>query len=263
MARRTVSPTSVKATVPEAFAVLRQRMRVAEEQASALARDLEALGVPGQSLDLFHSKTLETPASYTAIRPVQARVAFAGENTLWKNCESMVSRMCRLESVVQTLKLNIFHLQMEKERNPKHAAQLEQRLNAVQEEHLQEMKVVQQEAVKLRQQLSDMKEAKEKAKGDLQRLSAALEINTAAKLMEQLSQEISLRESLEESQATMMCHVQDMETTVEAERKQVQLLQQDCQELHKDVQLARERLQEEEGKTEQLEQQCTQLKAEL
>ncbi|XP_025904016.1 coiled-coil domain-containing protein 150 [Nothoprocta perdicaria] len=283
MARPTVSPTSVKATVPEAFVVLRQRMRVAEEEASALARELEALGVPGQSL--FHSKALETPASYATVSPVQARVAFVGENTLWKNCESMVSRMCQLESVVQTLKLNIFRLQMEKELNPKHAAQLEQRLNAVQEEHLQEMKVVQQEAMKLRQQLSDMKEAEEKGK-DVQRLSAALEIKAAAKmgvaiaaeelrntnqnrncrlqdLMEQLSREISLRESLEESQATMMCHVQDMETTVEAERKQVQLLQQDCQELYKDVQLAREMLQEEEGKTEQLKQQCTQLKAEL
>ncbi|XP_062434928.1 coiled-coil domain-containing protein 150 [Rhea pennata] len=302
MARPTVSATSVKATAAEAFAVLRQRMRVAEEQASALAGDLEALGSNGQSLDLFHSKTLETPASYPAVSPVQARLAFVGENTLWKNCESLVNRMCWLESVLQTLKLNIFHLQMEKELNPKHAARLEQRLNAVQEEHLQEMKVVQQEAMKLRQQLSDVKEAEEKAKEEVQRLSAALEIRTATKclrssiqcfrtenikpeieikfqlqlrntkqkmncrlqdLTEQLSQEISLRESFEESQATMMCQVQDMETMVEAERKQVQILQQDCQELRKDVQLARKRLQEEKERTAWLEQQCTQLKAEL
>ncbi|XP_064371208.1 coiled-coil domain-containing protein 150 isoform X5 [Dromaius novaehollandiae] len=286
MARPTVSPTSVKATAPEAFAVLRQRMRVVEEQASALARDLETLGVNGLSLGLFHSKTFEAPASYPAVSPVQARVAFVGENTLWKNCESLVNRMCRVESVVQTLKLNISCLQTEKELNPKHAAQLEQQLNAMQEEHLQEMKVVQQEAMKLCQQLSDMKEAEEKAKEEVQRLSAALEIRTATQmdvaiaaedlrntkqkmncrlqdLMEHLSHEISLRESLEESQATMMCHVQDMETTVEAERKQVQILQQDCQELRKDVQLAQERLQEEKERTAQLEQQCTQLKAEL
>ncbi|XP_068804360.1 coiled-coil domain-containing protein 150 isoform X1 [Struthio camelus] len=263
MARPTVSPTSVKATPPEAFVVLRQRMRVAEEQTSALVRELEALGVNGQSLDLFHSETLETSARYPAISPMQARVAFVGENTLWKNCETLVNRMCRLESVVQTLKLNIFRLQTEKEPNPRHAAQLEQQLNAMQEEHLQEMKIVQQEAVKLRQQLSDMKEAEEKAKEEVQRLSAALEIRTATKLTEQLSQEMGLRESLEESQATMMCHVQNMETTVEAERKQVQILQQDCQELRKDVQLARESLQEEEERTAQLEQQCTQLKAEL
>ncbi|XP_035754958.1 coiled-coil domain-containing protein 150 [Egretta garzetta] len=286
MARPTILPTSVRATAPEAFMVLHLRMRVVEEQTSALVRDLEALGIDGQSLDHFHSKTSGTPASHPAISPVQARVAFVGENTLWKNCETLVNRMCRLESVVQTLKLNIFRLQTEKELNPKYAAQLEQRLNAIHKEHLQEMKIVQQEAMKLRQHLHDMKEAEEKAKEVVQRLSTALEITTASKvdvviaaeelrntnqkmncrlqeLTEQLSQEISLRESLEESQATVMCHVQDMEITVETERKQVQILRQDCQELHKDVQLARVRLQEGKERTAQLEQQCTQLKAEL
>ncbi|XP_054685763.1 coiled-coil domain-containing protein 150 isoform X2 [Grus americana] len=286
MARPTIIPTSVRATAPEAFMVLHLRMRVVEEQTSALVRDLEALGVDGQSLDRFCSKTSETPASQPAISPVQARVAFVGENTLWKNCETLVNRMCRLESVVQTLKLNIFWLQTEKELNPKHAAQLEQRLNAIHKEHLQEIKMVQQEAMKLRQYLSDMKEAEEKAKEEVQRLSTALESTTASKmdvviaaeelrntnqkincrlqeLTEQLSQEISLRESLEESQVAVMRHVQDMETTVEAERKQVEILQQDCQELRKDVQLAQVRLQEEEKRTAQLEHQCKQLKAEL
>ncbi|XP_025971007.2 coiled-coil domain-containing protein 150 isoform X4 [Dromaius novaehollandiae] len=247
MARPTVSPTSVKATAPEAFAVLRQRMRVVEEQASALARDLETLGVNGLSLGLFHSKTFEAPASYPAVSPVQARVAFVGENTLWKNCESLVNRMCRVESVVQTLKLNISCLQTEKELNPKHAAQLEQQLNAMQEEHLQEMKVVQQEAMKLCQQLSDMKEAEEKAKEEVQRLSAALEIRTATQMDVAIA-----AEDLRNTKQKMNCRLQD-----------VQILQQDCQELRKDVQLAQERLQEEKERTAQLEQQCTQLKAEL
>ncbi|KAH1184804.1 hypothetical protein KIL84_012745 [Mauremys mutica] len=287
MARPPIAPMSVSATAPEAFAVLQQRMSVVEEQTSALARDLELLGVNGQSLDLFHSKPLETPGSHQPVSPVRARVAFVGESDmLWKNCDSLVNRMCRLESVVQTLKLNLFRLQTEKELNPKHAAHLEQRMNAMQEEHLQELKVVQLEAMKLRQQLSEAKEDVEKAQEEVQRLSAALEIATATKtnvaiaaeelrttkhimnhrlqeLREQLSQEASLRESLEESQATMLRRVQDMEITVEAEREQVQVLQQDCHGLHKDIQLARERLQKEEERTAQLGQECTQLKADL
>ncbi|XP_039351328.1 coiled-coil domain-containing protein 150 isoform X4 [Mauremys reevesii] len=287
MARPPIAPMSVSATAPEAFAVLQQRMSVVEEQTSALARDLELLGVNGQSLDLFHSKPLETPGSHQPVSPVRARVAFVGESDmLWKNCNSLVNRMCRLESVVQTLKLNLFRLQTEKELNPKHAAHLEQRMNAMQEEHLQELKVVQLEAMKLRQQLSEAKEDVEKAQEEVQRLSAALEIATATKtnvaiaaeelrttkhimnhrlqeLREQLSQEASLRESLEESQATMLRRVQDMEITVEAEREQVQVLQQDCHGLHKDIQLARERLQKEEERTAQLGQECTQLKADL
>ncbi|KAM9123407.1 coiled-coil domain-containing protein 150 isoform 3-T4 [Pangshura tecta] len=287
MARPTIAPMSVSATAPEAFAVLRQRMSVVEEQTSALARDLELLGANGQSLDLFHSKPVETPGSHQPVSPVRARVAFVGESDLlWKNCDSLVNRMCRLESVVQTLKLNLFRVQTEKELNPRHAAHLEQRMNAMQEEHLQELKVVQQEAMKLRQQLSEAKEDVEKAQEEVQRLSAALEIATATKtnvaiaaeelrttkhimnhrlqeLREQLSQEASLRESLEESQATMLRRVQDMEITVEAEREQVQVLQQDCHGLHKDIQLARERLQKEEERTAQLGQECTQLKADL
>nr|XP_025037817.1 coiled-coil domain-containing protein 150 isoform X7 [Pelodiscus sinensis] len=82
-------------------------------------------------------------------------------------------------------------------------------------------------------------------------------------LREQLSQEASLRESLEESQATMLQHVQDMEITVESERQQVQVLQQNCHGLHKDVQFAQERLKKEEERTAQLGQECTHLKADL
>uniref|UniRef100_A0A8C3ID72 Coiled-coil domain containing 150 n=1 Tax=Chrysemys picta bellii TaxID=8478 RepID=A0A8C3ID72_CHRPI len=248
MARPTIAPMSVSATAPEAFAVLQQRMSVVEEQTSALARDLELLGVNGQSLDLFHSKPLETPGSHQPVSPVRARVAFVGESDmLWKNCESLVNRMCRLESVVQTLKLNLFRLQTEKELNPKHAAHLEQRMNAMQEEHLQELKVVQIEAMKLRQQLSEAKEDVEKAQEEVQRLSAALEIATATKT------DVAI--AAEELKTTK--HIMNHRL------HEVQVLQQDCHGLHKDVQLARERLQKEEERTAQLGQECTQLKADL
>ncbi|XP_075790349.1 coiled-coil domain-containing protein 150 isoform X3 [Pelodiscus sinensis] len=287
MARPPISPMSVNATAPEAFTVLQQRMRVVEEQSSALVSELEALGARGPSLHLFPSKPGEAPPSHRPLSPVRARASFVGENAvLWRNCDSLVNRMCRLESVVQTLKLNLFRLQTEKELNPKHAAHLEQRMNAMHEEHLQELKVVQLEAMKLRQQLSEAKEEVEKAQEEVQRLSAALEIATATKtnvaiaseelkttkhimnrrlheLREQLSQEASLRESLEESQATMLQHVQDMEITVESERQQVQVLQQNCHGLHKDVQFAQERLKKEEERTAQLGQECTHLKADL
>lgn len=44
------------------------------------------------------------------------------------------------------------------------AAQLEQCLNTIHEEHLQEMKIVQQEAMKLHQPRSDMKKVKKRHK---------------------------------------------------------------------------------------------------
>uniref|UniRef100_A0A8B9J341 Coiled-coil domain-containing protein 150 n=1 Tax=Amazona collaria TaxID=241587 RepID=A0A8B9J341_9PSIT len=206
MARPTIVPMRVRVTVPEAFMVLHLRMKIVEEQTSALVRDLEELGIDGQSLEHFHSETSETPAHHPAISPVQARVAFVGENTLWKNCEMLVNRMCRLESVVQTLKSNIFRLQAEKELNSKHTAQWEQCLNALHEEHLQEMKTVQQEAMKLHQQLSDMKEAEEKAK-EVQRPSTALEITTSSKM-----DVVAAAEKLRNTKQKINCRLQEVST---------------------------------------------------
>ncbi|XP_053133086.1 coiled-coil domain-containing protein 150 isoform X4 [Hemicordylus capensis] len=287
MARPIISPMSVSATTPETVVVLDQRMRVVEEQTNALLRDLEKLGVNGDSMELFPSKPLENWDGHRSISPVHARVAFVGKNdTLWRTCETLVNRMCRLESVVQTLKLNMFRLQTEKELNPKHAANLEQRLNTIQEEHIQELKVLQTEGRTLYQQLSESREEEGKARDQVQRLSAALEIATAAKrdvaiaaeelkvtnnqmshklkeLKEHLSKERSMRETLEESQAVLLYRMQDMEVTVEKERKQVHILQQDSSSLRQDIQIIQEKLLKEEERTVQLEQECIQLKADL
>lgn len=285
MARPIISPVSVSATTPETFAVLDQRMRVVEEQTHGLLRDLQTFGVNRNSTEL--SKSLEN-LDHQCISPTCARVAFVGKKseTLWRTCETLVNRMCRLESVVQTLKLNMFRLQTEKELNPNHAANLEQRLNTIQEEHMQELRVLQMEGRKLYQQLSESREEEEKAQGQVKKLSAALEVATATKrdiaiaadelrasntklsqkfkeLTEHLSKESNTRKSLEESQAVLLYRVQDMEVIVEKERKQVHILQQDCNCLRQDIQMAQERLQKEEERAVQLEQKCVQLQDHL
>lgn len=61
------------------------------------------------------------------------------------------------------------------------AAQLEQCLNTIHEEHFQKTKIVQQEAMKLCQQIGDLKEAEEKAK-EVHRLNTVLEITAAPKV---------------------------------------------------------------------------------
>lgn len=48
MARPIISPVSINPTAPETFEVLNQRMRVVEEQTSALLRDLRTLDGKGQ-----------------------------------------------------------------------------------------------------------------------------------------------------------------------------------------------------------------------
>ncbi|XP_043926438.1 coiled-coil domain-containing protein 150 [Protopterus annectens] len=274
MARAVIAPLHVGATAPETFMVLQQRISTAEEQAQALIRELGVLGVNSQ--ELLGSKSSETSGNPRPISPFHARTAFIGDSdVLWKNYESLVSRVCRMESTIQTLKLHIFRLQTEKELNPNHSAHLTERLTALQEEHLQELKKVQREMMRLRQQLRELNEEKEAAQEEIQRLSAALETATATKMdialaaeemrtvkgrmsrrlqevKEQLSQEIALRSSLEESHTALLQRIQDTEKIVEAERKEVHTLQEECHVLRKDVQLNRERLQQEQERANHL-----------
>uniref|UniRef100_H3AYZ0 Coiled-coil domain containing 150 n=1 Tax=Latimeria chalumnae TaxID=7897 RepID=H3AYZ0_LATCH len=269
MYRPVISPLNTNTTVPETFTVLQQRINTAEEQAEALIKDLGTLGVSGGELQMF-SKPPGGPELHRPISPVHTRKAFTGENdTLWKNCESLVSRVCRMESIIQTLKLNIFRLQTEKELNPNSSAQLAERLKSVQEEHIQELRTVQREMMRLRQQLCEVNEEKEAAQDELHRLSAALEIATATKtdvvmaaeelktvkskmsrklheLISKRALEKCLRLSLEESQAALLQRVQDMEKVVEQEREQVQLLQKECKALTRDSHETQERLQREQ-----------------
>uniref|UniRef100_A0A8C6XAL0 Coiled-coil domain containing 150 n=1 Tax=Naja naja TaxID=35670 RepID=A0A8C6XAL0_NAJNA len=287
MARPVISPMDVQPTAPETFVVLNQRMKVVEEETNALLNDLHKMGVSGPSMEQLAAKHLVHSEDHQSISPVQVRTAFVGaNNSLWRTCETLVNRICRLESVIQTVKLNMFRLQTEKELNPKHAANLEQRLNTIQEEHMEELKVLHMEGRMLCQQLKESREEEEKSRDQVQKLSAALEIATATKrdvtisaeelratkekmnnklqeIMDKLSKESSSRESLEQGQVVLLYQMRDMEAMVEKERKQVQILQQDCNILRHNIQLSQETLQKEQEKIVQLEQECVHLKTDL
>ncbi|XP_058044243.1 coiled-coil domain-containing protein 150 isoform X2 [Ahaetulla prasina] len=287
MARPVISPMDVQPTAPETFVVLNQRMKVVEEETNALLNDLQKMGVNKHSMELFAAKHPVNSEDHQSISPVQVRTAFVeANNSLWRTCETLVNRICRLESVIQTIKLNMFRLQTENELNPKHAANLEQRLNTIQEEHMEELKVLQMEGRMLCQQLKESREEEEKARDQVQKLSAALEMATTTKrdvtisveelratkekmnnklqeIMEKLSKESSSRESLEQGQVVLLYQMRDMEEMVGKEQKQVQILQQDCNILRHDIQLSQERLQREQEKIVQLEQECVHLKADL
>ncbi|ETE60970.1 Coiled-coil domain-containing protein, partial [Ophiophagus hannah] len=263
MARPVISPMDVQPTAPETFVVLNQRMKVVEEETNALLNDLHKMGVSRPSMEQLAAKHPVHSEDHQFISPVQVRTAFVGaNNSLWRTCETLVNRICRLESVIQT------------------------RLNTIQEEHMEELKVLQMEARMLCQQLKESREEEEKSRDQVQKLSAALEIATATKrdvtisaeelrvtkekmnnklqeIMDKLSKESSSRESLEQGQVVLLYQMRDMEAMVEKERKQVQILQQDCNILRHNIQLSQETLQKEQEKIVQLEQECVHLKTEL
>ncbi|XP_008144782.3 coiled-coil domain-containing protein 150 isoform X1 [Eptesicus fuscus] len=285
--RPVVSPTHINATASETFTVLKQRMRIVEEQTSSLRDDLIMLDFGAQRNQLETPKCLEAPENQNITSAVQSEIACSGKtDILWKNCEFLVNRMCHLESLIQSLKMNIFCLQTERDMNPEKAAFLKDRLNTIQEEHSQDLKLLHLEVLNLRQQLRDVKEEEDKAQDEVQRLTATLEMASETKknaaimeeelkttkrkmnlkvqeLRRQLSQEKCLRNSLENSGSAMLLKIQEMGTAVEVERKQVQILQQNCLSLRSSIQNTQELLTQEQQKKEELEAAVIQLKSDL
>ncbi|XP_032968294.1 coiled-coil domain-containing protein 150 isoform X1 [Rhinolophus ferrumequinum] len=288
MSRPVVSPTHVSATASETFTVLQQRMRIVEEQTSSLRDDLIMLDF-GEKRGQFETpKCLEGPVNQNLISPIQSEVTCSGKtDILWKNCEFLVNRMCHLENLIQSLKMNIFRLQTEKDLNPqKTVAFLKDRLSTIQEEHSKDLKLLHLEVMNLRQQLRDVKEEEDKAQDEVQRLTATVECASETKknsaiveevlkttkrkmnlkiqeLRRQLSQEKYLRESLEKSGSAMLLRIQEMGSTVEVERKQVQILQQNCLALRSSMKSTQELLAREQQKKGELETGISQLKSDL
>ncbi|XP_078521516.1 coiled-coil domain-containing protein 150 [Lissotriton helveticus] len=287
MAKVGITPGTAQTMAPEPFTMLHKRMNAAEEQTKSLLKDLAKLGVNTQNFHHFSSSPGAPSESYNAIPAIHSMETFADHSdTGLKNDESLVNRLCHMESIIQTLKLNIFRLHTEKELNPRHSDQLQAQLAAMQEEHTREMKAAQMEVMRLRQKLCEECEEKAMVQDENERLSEALEIASATKLdaavtaeelratksrmgrrihelQELLSQETSLRKSLEESQAGMLQRVQDLEKAVEAERTEVQVLRQDNRTLRSDAQDLQDKQQQQELRIQQVEQESTHLKSEL
>uniref|UniRef100_G3R3E6 Coiled-coil domain containing 150 n=1 Tax=Gorilla gorilla gorilla TaxID=9595 RepID=G3R3E6_GORGO len=286
VSRPVLSPTHINTTASETFTVLQQRMRIVEEQTSSLRDDLIMLDFGEKRGYLEAPNCLEDLDSQKVISPIQNEAICAGKtDILWKNCEFLVNRMCRLESLLQSLKMNIFRLQTEKDLNPQKTAFLKDRLNAIQEEHSKDLKLLHLEVMNLRQQLRAVKEEEDKAQNEVQRLTATLEIASQTKknaaiieeelkttkrkmnlkiqeLRRQLAQEKYLRESLEKSASAMLLKIQEMGSTVEVE-KQVHILQQNCIALRDSIQSTQELLAQEQKKKEELEIATSQLKSDL
>ncbi|XP_036899612.1 coiled-coil domain-containing protein 150 isoform X1 [Sturnira hondurensis] len=285
--RPVLFPTYTNATASDTFTALKQRMRIVEEQTSSLRDDLIMLDF-GEKRDHFETpECLPAPVKQNITGPVQDEVICSGKkDILWKNCEFLINRMCHLENLIQSLKLNIFSLQTEKDLNPQKTAFLKDRLNTIQEEHSKDLKLLHREVMNLRQQLRDIKEEEDKAQDEVQRLTTTLEIASETKknaalieeelkatkrkmnlkiqeLRTQLSQEKYLRDSLEKSGSAMLLKIQEMGSTVEEERKQVQILQQNCTALRSSIQNTQEVLVQEQQKKGELETAISKLQSDL
>ncbi|XP_073780099.1 coiled-coil domain-containing protein 150 isoform X13 [Danio rerio] len=184
MSRSVVCPVSVSAAAPESLSVLQRRLQTAEQQTEELVRTLGSLGA---SADQQH---LQNSVGTRPISPVniQRAPSATGESLLWRQCETLVARVCRLESVLHALKLTAFRLETERQLNPSHPAGLQERLISLQEQHEREQRASLLELLRLQDELQQTREDRQEAQREVIRLTEALE-NTMSSQVEILQRD--------------------------------------------------------------------------
>ncbi|XP_049922957.1 coiled-coil domain-containing protein 150 [Epinephelus moara] len=273
MSRSAIPPLSVGATAPEALSLLHQRLLMAEEEAEALIRDMGTLGV---SRDQILGSAQRMDATQRPVSPLKVRRVTGDEGALWRQCDALVSRVCRMESLLQTLKLTVFRLETERQLDPSHTAHLEQQLAALQQDSEEERQACRREVMKLREQLHQAYQERDEALTEVQRLeetvgaaaAAKMEVALAAEELKivklEMSQKLTemqqqMRQESARSAEAMKSHSEFLQRVKEMERRQALMLRSDCQALRVEVRTGRQQLAEEEDRVRQLEERCQQL----
>ncbi|XP_032362987.1 coiled-coil domain-containing protein 150 [Etheostoma spectabile] len=280
MSRSAVLALNVGAQAPEALSLLHQRLLLAEEEAEALIQDMGALGI---SRDQILGSAQRTDATQHPGSPLKMRQVLGDEGMLRQQCDSLVSRVCRMESLLQTLKLTIFRLETERELDPSHTVDLKQQLAALQQESQEDHEASRREAMKLRDRLQQANKERDEARREVQMLGETLEVATATKMdlalaakelkivklemsqklvemKEQMRQESARSDEAMISHRKLLQRVEEMEGVLVMERRQALLLRSECQVLQVQVQTSRQQLEEEKDRGRQLEEHCQELK---
>ncbi|XP_071501599.1 coiled-coil domain-containing protein 150-like [Diadema antillarum] len=255
-----MAPSRPKRSSPEAAVrLLQKKLDVAEKETVSLVSQLAGLG--------FRTE----PAGQGGIPPpvVQPFLPQSVETeALHKNYQALVGRLCRNESQIQTLKLNLCSLQAARDLTRNDARNMKEEVSQLTELHTTEVRKLNQELARSRKELKDAIDARRGAEEETRRLQGALEVATSSKsdiaigfediriakqkllrrvseLKEELAREISFRSSLEDSHATLLQRIQEMEATMESDRREVQSMNENCIELrHEGARLFEEKKQE-------------------
>ncbi|XP_038061280.1 coiled-coil domain-containing protein 150-like isoform X2 [Patiria miniata] len=226
------SRPSGKSPTTQAFSLLQKKLNTAEAETTSLVRQLADLGFPVEDGNPHPKTKSGSPDPVAPFLP-----STADSEVLHKHYEALVARLCRTESQLQTLKLNLCALQAERDLNREQSASAaanEERLAHLKEEHQEEVRQLNKELVRTRTEWKETLDQRNQALEEARRLSNALEAATTAKLREELAREGSLRRSLEQSHAALLDRVREMEGVVESERQQVQILSSDCSDLRQE-----------------------------
>lgn len=279
MSRAVIPPMSISMEGPssqQTLEVLEKRLEAAEHDTQDLIEKLGTMGF-GKNTRPAERDVMD---QREVISPYQAQIVDV--DILKDNYETLVSRVCKTESVIQTLKLNMINLQGDRDLKMKCSDEdYEQKYDMLKETYEQELGKLRRKLNQVTEDLKTEHEARLKAKEEIKQLKTELDNATVSKeticaatdelssqkskfqkrineLREEIEREKSLRHSLEESHNTLLARIREMESIVESESKEVKTLSNDCGNLRSDAVKVREELRYEKSQRELYESQFTQ-----
>ncbi|XP_064642994.1 coiled-coil domain-containing protein 150-like [Lineus longissimus] len=254
----------------ETIKVLQNHLNGAEQDAKVLLEQLAMVSAP---VEKKTSKGNKAKGANT-LSPFKARIP--DPEVMAKNYEMLVSRTCRLESTMQTLKLNLCSVQAERDLNNKHNAKANEKLThavAAYDKEIKKLKrcndTLKNEAKSVFERKTEMEKqvmilkvaldhensAKNDASGKLEDLTVTKQklSKRNAELREDLTRETKLRQSLEESQAAQMTRLNEMEAMMETQKNEMKTLSSECGGMRKETVSSREELKSEKNLREKAE----------
>ena len=112
MSRRVISPTLLASSPQHTFEVMQRRLEMAEEETKKLVDQLAEYGFSRDRADNLESGK---SGRIEPVQPFKAAGTVSPEmEILQRNYDQMVSRVCRAESTIQSLKLAMCSLEAEK-----------------------------------------------------------------------------------------------------------------------------------------------------
>ncbi|KAK3591041.1 hypothetical protein CHS0354_026055 [Potamilus streckersoni] len=237
--------------------VLESRLQAAEKDTKELVYHLGSMGVDmedaGKGTNIYESLGSKESPDMEKLR---------------QNYESIISRVCRNESVLQSLKLNFVTIQGELERKRKLQTEVEDKLQLARTSYEQDINKYKRQIEQLQEEVKLESETVRKSKEEISELKQALEEASEARieasvsakdltsgqqklqkkideLKEENNREKSLRVSLEESHNTLLSRVREIETLLEEEKSGVKTLTMECTQLKVESDRLREELKEE------------------
>ncbi|XP_033113716.1 coiled-coil domain-containing protein 150-like isoform X2 [Anneissia japonica] len=242
MPREAIPPSKLqKVTNGKTLKVLQEKLDSAETETINLVRQLEHIGFDCSQGD-----------NSAKSKPLSPYVAKAGDaDILQRNYETLVRRVCRNESTLQTLKLNLCNIHAQYQLRNEQVQSSKENLLSLKGSHEKEKKKLVKDLAAARKECKDNLAKRHEAQEASRRLSAALEQavqakaelalnyedlrNSKQKLNKQLSEtreelarELALRSSLEESHSAILERLQHLETIVQKERNEMESFSKSC-----------------------------------